>query len=148
MFQRLKPNFLKFADDEHHPSQSEESCKPSEKKSTELLTQPKNSKLANIASLLEKLQQLSVNKDEEAPPVDHIAFLCETPSPDHRYVSEILLASGLLMKCSSTHQATPSTLTCSLFLSNENLGGHPNLRGSIRAGAPQSQMIPRERTGS
>ncbi|BAF20637.1 protein LONGIFOLIA 1 isoform X1 [Oryza sativa Japonica Group] len=84
-------------DDEHHPSPSEESCKPSEKKSTELPTQPKNSKLANIASLLKKLQQLSVNKDE-APPVDHIAFLCETPSPDHRYVSEILLASGLLMK--------------------------------------------------
>lgn len=48
--------------------------------------------------MLEKLQQLSVNKDEDAPPVDHIAFLCETESPDHRYVSEILLASGLLMK--------------------------------------------------
>uniref|UniRef100_A0A0D9WUP2 DUF4378 domain-containing protein n=1 Tax=Leersia perrieri TaxID=77586 RepID=A0A0D9WUP2_9ORYZ len=87
--------------DEQHPSPpSEESCKPAaDKKSTELATQPKNSKLANIASLLQKLQQLSVvNKDEEAPPVDHIAFLCETPSPDHRYISEILLASGLLMK--------------------------------------------------
>lgn len=60
--------------------------------------QSKNNKLANVASLLEKLQQLSVNKDEDAPPVDHIAFLCETESPDHRYVSEILLASGLLMK--------------------------------------------------
>uniref|UniRef100_A0A0A8Y2G0 DUF4378 domain-containing protein n=1 Tax=Arundo donax TaxID=35708 RepID=A0A0A8Y2G0_ARUDO len=60
--------------------------------------QSRNSKLANVASLLEKLQQLSVNKDEDASPVDHIAFLCETESPDHRYVSEILLASGLLMK--------------------------------------------------
>lgn len=60
--------------------------------------QSKNNKLANVASLLEKLQQLSANKDEDAPPVDHIAFLCETESPDHRYVSEILLASGLLMK--------------------------------------------------
>lgn len=60
--------------------------------------QSKNSKLANVASLLEKLQQLSVNKDEDAPPVDHIAFLCQTESPDQRYLSEILLASGLLMK--------------------------------------------------
>jgi hypothetical protein len=60
--------------------------------------QSKNNKLANVASLLEKLQQLSVNKDEDAPLVDHIAFLCETESPNHRYVSEILLASGLLMK--------------------------------------------------
>lgn len=76
-------------DDEHHPS--EESWKPS-------VVKAKNGKFANIASLLQKLQQLSVNKDDEAPPVDHIAFLCETQSPDHRYVSEILLASGLLMK--------------------------------------------------
>uniref|UniRef100_A0A0E0LG70 DUF4378 domain-containing protein n=1 Tax=Oryza punctata TaxID=4537 RepID=A0A0E0LG70_ORYPU len=97
-FHTRKTSNSSNVDDEHHPSPSEESCKPSEKKSTELPTQPKNSKLANIASLLQKLQQLSVNKDEEAPPVDHIAFLCETPSPDHRYVSEILLASGLLMK--------------------------------------------------
>jgi hypothetical protein len=67
--------------------------------------QSKNNKLANVASLLEKLQQLSMNKDEDAPPVDHIAFLCETESPDHRYVSEILLASGLLMKDLGSGQA-------------------------------------------
>ncbi|KAF0903526.1 hypothetical protein E2562_027956 [Oryza meyeriana var. granulata] len=97
-FRTSKVSNSSNVDDEHHPSPPSESCKPSDKKSAELPTQPKNSKLANIASLLQKLQQLSVNKDEEAPPVDHIAFLCETPSPDHRYVSEILLASGLLMK--------------------------------------------------
>ncbi|RCV10854.1 hypothetical protein SEVIR_2G147900v4 [Setaria viridis] len=84
------------ADDEHHTS--EEPWKPSDTKLREVAMQSKNNKLANVASLLEKLQQLSVNKDEDAPPVDHIAFLCETESPDHRYVSEILLASGLLMK--------------------------------------------------
>ncbi|ONM53578.1 Protein LONGIFOLIA 2 [Zea mays] len=81
---------LKPADDERETL--EEPWKPS------VAIQSKNNKLANVASLLEKLQQLSVNKDEDAPPVDHIAFLCETESPDHRYVSEILLASGLLMK--------------------------------------------------
>ncbi|KAG2633780.1 protein LONGIFOLIA 1-like isoform X2 [Panicum virgatum] len=84
------------ADDERHTS--EEPWKPSDTKPREAAMQSKNNKLANVASLLEKLQQLSVNKDEDAPPVDHIAFLCETESPEHRYVSEILLASGLLMK--------------------------------------------------
>ncbi|EER98557.1 hypothetical protein BDA96_02G148200 [Sorghum bicolor] len=79
--------------------------KPSDRKPTEVAMQSKNNKLANVASLLEKLQQLSVNKDEDAPPVDHIAFLCETESPDHRYVSEILLASGLLMKDLGSGQA-------------------------------------------
>jgi len=87
---------LKPADDERHTS--EEPWKPSDTKPREAAMQSKNNKLANVASLLEKLQQLSVNKDEDAPPVDHIAFLCETESPEHRYVSEILLASGLLMK--------------------------------------------------
>ncbi|KAL5198978.1 hypothetical protein ABZP36_002490 [Zizania latifolia] len=97
-FHTSKVSNSSTVDDEHHPSSSEPS-KPFDMKSTKLTTQPKNSKLANIASLLQKLQQLSVSKDDvEASPVDHIAFLCETQSPDHRYVSEILLASGLLMK--------------------------------------------------
>uniref|UniRef100_A0A0A9D7E1 DUF4378 domain-containing protein n=1 Tax=Arundo donax TaxID=35708 RepID=A0A0A9D7E1_ARUDO len=82
-------------DDERHTS---EETWTSDIKPTKPAMQSRNSKLANVASLLEKLQQLSVNKDEDASPVDHIAFLCETESPDHRYVSEILLASGLLMK--------------------------------------------------
>ncbi|CAN6166188.1 unnamed protein product [Urochloa humidicola] len=91
------------ADDERHTS--EEPWKASDTKPKEVAVQSKNNKLANVASLLEKLQQLSVNKDEDAPPVDHIAFLCETESPDHRYVSEILLASGLLMKDLGSGQA-------------------------------------------
>ncbi|CAL5080336.1 unnamed protein product [Urochloa decumbens] len=91
------------ADDERHTS--EEPWKVSDMKPMEVAVQSKNNKLANVASLLEKLQQLSVNKDEDAPPVDHIAFLCETESPDHRYVSEILLASGLLMKDLGSGQA-------------------------------------------
>ncbi|XP_038982054.1 protein LONGIFOLIA 1 isoform X1 [Phoenix dactylifera] len=54
-------------------------------------------KLENIENLVQKLRRLS-STDDEVPATDHIALLCETPSPDHRYVSEILLASGLLMK--------------------------------------------------
>ena len=45
--------------------------------------QSKNNELANVASLLENLQQLSMNKDEDASPVDHVALLCETESLDH-----------------------------------------------------------------
>ncbi|CAD6219935.1 unnamed protein product [Miscanthus lutarioriparius] len=96
------PNSL-AVDDERQTL--EEPWKPSDTKPIEVAMQSKNNKLANVASLLEKLQQLSVNKDEDAPPVDHIAFLCETESPDHRYVSEILLASGLLMKDLGSGQA-------------------------------------------
>ncbi|CAL9157684.1 unnamed protein product [Musa hybrid cultivar] len=54
-------------------------------------------KLANIEHLVQKLRQIS-SKDDEASTTDHIALLCEKQSPDHRYVSEILLASGLLMR--------------------------------------------------
>ncbi|URD94669.1 hypothetical protein MUK42_30430 [Musa troglodytarum] len=53
--------------------------------------------LANIEHLVQKLRQIS-SKDDEASTTDHIALLCEKQSPDHRYVSEILLASGLLMR--------------------------------------------------
>uniref|UniRef100_A0ACD5UNB0 Uncharacterized protein n=1 Tax=Avena sativa TaxID=4498 RepID=A0ACD5UNB0_AVESA len=89
-----KTSKLPNVDDEQHPS--DESLKHS---GTKLTAEPGNSKFANVASLLQKLQQLTVHKDDdEAPPVDHIAFLCEAQIPDHRYVSEILLASGLLMK--------------------------------------------------
>ncbi|WVZ63623.1 hypothetical protein U9M48_013239 [Paspalum notatum var. saurae] len=90
-------------DDEGHTS--EEPWKPSDSEPTQVAMQRKNNKFANVASLLKKLQLLSVNKDEDAPPVDHIAFLCETESPDHRYVSEVMLASGLLMKDLGSEQA-------------------------------------------
>ncbi|WOK99678.1 protein LONGIFOLIA 1 [Canna indica] len=53
-------------------------------------------KFANIEDLVQKLTQLSSN-DGEASTTDHIGLLCETQSLDHRYISEILLASGLLM---------------------------------------------------
>ncbi|KAF7008703.1 hypothetical protein CFC21_023403 [Triticum aestivum] len=90
LFRTSKTSNSPNVDDQWHPSDA---------KSTKLTAQSEKNKLANVASLLEKLQQLTVSKDDdEAPPVDHIAFLCETQIPDHRYVSEILLASGLLMK--------------------------------------------------
>ncbi|KAJ0963510.1 hypothetical protein J5N97_028632 [Dioscorea zingiberensis] len=54
-------------------------------------------KLKSIEILVQKLSQLS-SKDGETQTTDHIASLCETQNPDHRYISEILLASGLLMK--------------------------------------------------
>ncbi|XP_039131470.1 protein LONGIFOLIA 1-like [Dioscorea cayenensis subsp. rotundata] len=54
-------------------------------------------KLKSIEILVQKLSQLS-SEDGETQTTDHIALLCDTQKPDHRYVSEILLASSLLMK--------------------------------------------------
>ncbi|KAM7278819.1 hypothetical protein ACFE04_005953 [Oxalis oulophora] len=53
-------------------------------------------KLQNIEHLVEKLRRLNSSHDEAR--TDYIASLCENTNPDHRYVSEILLASGLLLR--------------------------------------------------
>ncbi|XP_006345115.1 protein LONGIFOLIA 2 [Solanum tuberosum] len=53
-------------------------------------------KLQNIENLVEKLRRLNSNHDEAR--TDYIASLCENTNPDHRYISEILLASGLLLR--------------------------------------------------
>lgn len=53
-------------------------------------------KLQNIDHLVQKLRRLNSSHDEAS--TDYIASLCENTNPDHRYVSEILLASGLLLR--------------------------------------------------
>ncbi|XP_030474205.1 protein LONGIFOLIA 1 isoform X2 [Syzygium oleosum] len=53
-------------------------------------------KLQNVEQLVQKLRKLNSSHDEER--TDYIASLCENTDPDHRYVSEILLASGLLLR--------------------------------------------------
>ncbi|KAF8378573.1 hypothetical protein HHK36_029918 [Tetracentron sinense] len=53
-------------------------------------------KLDNIDHLVQKLRRLNSNHDETA--TDYIASLCKNTNPDHRYISEILLASGLLLR--------------------------------------------------
>ncbi|KAK6276110.1 hypothetical protein POUND7_005819 [Theobroma cacao] len=53
-------------------------------------------KLQNIEHLVQKLRRLNSNHDEAS--TDYIASLCENTNPDHRYISEILLASGLLLR--------------------------------------------------
>ncbi|KAI3957758.1 hypothetical protein MKX01_007589 [Papaver californicum] len=52
-------------------------------------------KLENVEHLVQKLRRLNSTHDESK--TDYIASLCENSNPDHRYVSEILLASGLLL---------------------------------------------------
>ncbi|KAI3895254.1 hypothetical protein MKX03_030603 [Papaver bracteatum] len=52
-------------------------------------------KLENVEHLVQKLRRLNSTHDEST--TDYIASLCENSNPDHRYVSEILLASGLLL---------------------------------------------------
>ncbi|KAF8112497.1 hypothetical protein N665_0064s0122 [Sinapis alba] len=55
-------------------------------------------KLQNVEHLVQKLKRLNSNHDETSQ--DYIASLCENndPNTDHRYISEILLASGLLLR--------------------------------------------------
>ncbi|XAR63817.1 hypothetical protein NMG60_11023915 [Bertholletia excelsa] len=53
-------------------------------------------KLENIEHLVQKLRRLNSTHDEAH--TDYIASLCENANPDHRYISEILLASGLLLR--------------------------------------------------
>lgn len=55
-------------------------------------------KLQNVEHLVQKLRRLNSSHDETSQ--DYIASLCENSDPDtdHRYISEILLASGLLLR--------------------------------------------------
>ncbi|KAL1531680.1 protein LONGIFOLIA 2-like [Salvia divinorum] len=53
-------------------------------------------RLLNIDNLVQKLRRLNSSHDEAR--TDYIASLCENENPDHRYISEILLASGLLLR--------------------------------------------------
>ncbi|XP_002514640.2 protein LONGIFOLIA 1 isoform X1 [Ricinus communis] len=53
-------------------------------------------KLQNVENLVKKLRRLNSTHDEAS--TDYIASLCENTNPDHRYISEILLASGLLLR--------------------------------------------------
>ncbi|XP_052195905.1 protein LONGIFOLIA 1-like isoform X2 [Diospyros lotus] len=53
-------------------------------------------KLENIKDLIQQLKQVYSTDNESE--VDHIASLCGDANPEHRYIAEILLASGLLLK--------------------------------------------------
>lgn len=56
---------------------------------------------------MKKLRRLNSTHDEAR--TDYIASLCENTNPDHRYISEILLASGLLLRdLDTTFQLHPS----------------------------------------
>lgn len=70
-------------------------------------------KLQSIENLVQKLRRLNSSHDEAG--TDYIASLCANSDPDHRYISEILLASGLLLRDLS------STLTDFHF----HPSGHP-----------------------
>ncbi|KAA8547905.1 hypothetical protein F0562_004334 [Nyssa sinensis] len=61
-------------------------------------------KLENIKHLVHKLRRLNSTHDEAT--TDYIASLCEDTNPDHRYITEILLASGLLLKDLSSSLTT------------------------------------------
>lgn len=84
-------------DDEHCEDQWNPAYSFSETTST-FSPEINRKKLQNVEHLVQKLRRLNSTHDEANQ--DYIASLCETPDPntDHRYISEILLASGLLLR--------------------------------------------------
>lgn len=65
-------------------------------KASGLTSEVNRKKLQNIEHLVQKLRRLNSSHDEAR--TDYIASLCENANPDDRYISEILLASGLLLR--------------------------------------------------
>ncbi|KAK1404560.1 Protein LONGIFOLIA like [Heracleum sosnowskyi] len=61
-----------------------------------LTPQVNRKKLQSIDHLVQKLRRLNSGHDEAR--TDYIASLCENTNPDDRYISEIFLASGLLLR--------------------------------------------------
>ncbi|XP_050258641.1 protein LONGIFOLIA 1 [Quercus robur] len=96
------PNALKGdGAQDSNDSQSEDQWNPtgnflSNSMGSGLSSEINRKKLQNIEHLVQKLRQLNSNHDEAR--TDYIASLCENTNPDHRYISEILLASGLLLR--------------------------------------------------
>ncbi|XP_065879160.1 protein LONGIFOLIA 1 [Euphorbia lathyris] len=86
------PNMPKGDASEHsNNQQSEKWNHPSDN-----LLSNSRKKLQNIDNLVQKLRRLNSTHDEAS--TDYIASLCENTNPDYRYISEILLASGLLLR--------------------------------------------------
>ncbi|CAN6477161.1 unnamed protein product [Victoria cruziana] len=76
-------------------------------------------KFSDVEHLVQKLQRLNSSHDEAA--TDYIASLCENSTPEHRYISEILLASGFLLK-ELTSEIVTNIEPCSYgFLINPDL---------------------------
>ncbi|XVF08915.1 hypothetical protein REPUB_Repub07fG0045700 [Reevesia pubescens] len=83
--------------DDHNEEQWDPAHKClSNKLGSGLTSEVNRKKLQNIEHLVQKLRKLNSNHDEDN--TDYIASLCENTNPDHRYISEILLASGLLLR--------------------------------------------------
>lgn len=99
------------------PSQASEGTKTNEedqwnpaysfsKTTTTLSPEVNRRKFQNVEHLVQKLKRLNSSHDEASQ--DYIASLCENSGADtdHRYISEILLASGLLLRDLASESTT------------------------------------------
>ncbi|XP_076900155.1 uncharacterized protein LOC143554225 [Bidens hawaiensis] len=66
--------------------------------------QTNREKLKKVSDLVQRLKNLEPNE----PHTDYIASLCETTTPDNKYISEILLSSGLLLRDLQSFTLHPS----------------------------------------
>ncbi|KAE8668012.1 Detected protein of unknown function [Hibiscus syriacus] len=70
----------------------------------QILEQLQAKGLLKTEHLVQKLGRLNSTHDEVS--IDYIASLCENTNPDHRYICEKLLASGLLLRDLSSDATT------------------------------------------
>lgn len=89
-------NNAEVFNDDHNEEQSNPADKCLSNVGSGLTSEINRQKLQNIENLVQKLRRLNSTHDEDS--TDYIASLCENTNPDHRYISEILLASGLLLR--------------------------------------------------
>ncbi|KAJ0795685.1 putative protein LONGIFOLIA [Helianthus annuus] len=68
--------------------------------------QTNHEKLKKVEDLVQKLKNLNSSHNESH--TDYIASLCENTNPNDRYISEILLASGLLLRDLQSFNPHPS----------------------------------------
>ncbi|KAI7742149.1 hypothetical protein M8C21_032194, partial [Ambrosia artemisiifolia] len=68
--------------------------------------QTNHEKLKKVEDLVQKLKNLNSGHNE--PHTDYIASLCENTNPNDRYISEIFLASGLLLRDLQSFKPHPS----------------------------------------
>ncbi|XP_054805948.1 protein LONGIFOLIA 1 isoform X2 [Prosopis cineraria] len=95
-------------------------------------------KLQSIDHLVQKLRRVNSSHDESR--IDYIASLCENTNPDQRYISEILLASGLLLRDLSSE-----LLTFQLHPSGHPI--NPELF-SVLEQTKASSFVPKEECGT
>ncbi|KAF7803092.1 protein LONGIFOLIA 1-like [Senna tora] len=97
----------------------------------------------NTQKLIQKLQQFDCTHDKQ---INFSEPTCDSKDPDHKYVSEILFASGLLggPGSSQTIQSSPHLNNAKLFLALEQIKTNKRLLYDIKDNSKRNEQIQRK----